>query len=68
MNENTALRNEATESSLQQFIKGVAQAGFMTASDQAQINELAKSKLNHTDLMAINHLTALIRDGVVKVS
>lgn len=68
MNDNSALKNETTATTLQQFVKDIQLLGKMTPSDQARINELAKSKLNHTDILAINHLTALIRDGVVKVA
>jgi hypothetical protein len=52
---------------LVELVEKITTAGKITTVDQKVINQSAKMPLDNIDVMAIRHLTDLIRDGVVKV-
>jgi hypothetical protein len=52
---------------LVELVERVATSGQITPNDQELINQSVQTELNHLDIMAIRHLTDLIRDGIVEV-
>lgn len=60
-----ALKKET--SNLSQLIETISSSGKMTKEDQNRINEAAKMPMQNVDILAIKHLTELIRAGAIKV-
>ena len=64
--ENTALRRDGM--TLAEMVREIIARGELRQEDQMLINELARQGAGEDDFIAIEHLTSLIQNGVIRVA
>ena len=62
-----AAKNILTASNLSEIVDRIIRSGSMSKENQQEINEAAKMPLGTSDILAVRHLTELVRSGAVKV-